>query len=380
MKKIIIIASVILIFIIIIFSVILGRKSPVNTSSTSPFPTSVPIQESNQQNNRPSSETAIKNTGENQGLTDLTSSTDSTDLTGLTSLNLSSVAPVETEDFKLQYSFQLNKIVVEKKTPQAEEQFINWASQNQLTRLIENPGSTLIVDLGKNPDDINPLLEFLNIFMNFGQGVGSSTQNLPTGQATPSLISNPQPNLTPIPNVSPHLTPSISPGGKVYFAQCNSYGNLSLPSGCDLCYAGCGPTAVAMIAASYLGSNYNPKTIVDIYKSKGYLLGCAGSRYSDAKQVLQSLGLKTTDYLVFDSEKSDTVVPELKNYLNAGWTFFALANFRVAGGGHFFWITDIDDQGNIFAYDPYYGRYQIPYNENSRYPYPLYRVAFGVKK
>ena len=96
--------------------------------------------------------------------------------------------------------------------------------------------------------------------------------------------------------------------------------------------------------------------------------------------MFQSLGLKTTDYLVFNLEKSDTVVPDLRKYLNAGWTFFTLANFRDNGGGHFFWITDIDNQGNIFAYDPYYGRYEIPYNENSRYPYPLYRVAFGVKK
>ncbi len=139
-----------------------------------------------------------------------------------------------------------------------------------------------------------------------------------------------------------------------------------------------------MIASSYLGNKYDPKTIIDLYKSKGFPLGCDGSRYSDAKQILQDLGLKTTDYLVFDAEKSDTVVPELKNYLNAGWTFFTLVRFcndpKKGFCGHFFWITDIDNQGNIWAYDPAYGRYEIPYNENSRYPYPLYRLAFGVKK
>lgn len=322
-----------------------GKKSTINIQKK-PFPTSIP-QDASGQTNLP---------------TDLTDVTDSTDLTGLTSINISTIAPVETTDFKLQYSSKLNKIIVEKKTPQAEEQFINWANQNQLTQLIENPELTLIVDLGKNPDDFNPLLQFLNIFMNFGQGVGSSTQNLPTEQANPSSTSNPQ---------SFNFT---------YFAQCNGYGDIALSDGCNLCSAGCGPTTVAMIAASYLGSNYNPKTIVDTYKSRGYLLGCGGSRYSDARQVLQSLGLKTTDYLVFNAEKSDTVVPDLKKYLDTGWTFFTLANFCSGGCGHFFWITDIDSKGNIFAYDPAYGRFEIPYNENSRYPYPLYRRAFGVKK
>lgn len=331
MKKIIIIASVILICIIIILLLILRKKSATNTL-------------------------LISNKQIDSNLSNLSNSSNSP-------IDISTITPVETKDFKLQYSSQLNKIVVEKKTPQAEEQFINWASQNQLTQLIENPNLTLIIDLGKNPDDFNPLLEFLNIFMNFGQGLNNQS----------SVISPPAlPNL---PNPPNSLSSSLT-----YFAQCNGYGNLPLPSGCTLCRAGCGPTTVAMIAASYLGLNYNPKTIIDTYKSKGYLLGCDGSRYSDAKQVLQSLGLKTTDYIIFNAEKSDTVVQELRKYLNAGWTFFTLANFRVAGGGHFFWITDIDNQDKIWAYDPYYGRYEIPYNENSHYPYPLYRLVFGVKK
>jgi hypothetical protein len=135
-----------------------------------------------------------------------------------------------------------------------------------------------------------------------------------------------------------------------------------------------------MIASSYLGTKYNPKTIVNLYDTNGYVLGCDGSRYQEAHELLKSLGLKTTDYLVFDAEKSETVVPDLKKYLNSGWTFFTLANFCEEGCGHYFWITDIDAKGNIWAYDPAYGRYEIPYNENSRYPFPLYRLAFGVKK
>ncbi|VVA43566.1 conserved hypothetical protein [Candidatus Roizmanbacteria bacterium] len=222
----------------------------------------------------------------------------------------------------------------------------------------------MFVDKGKNPDDFNPVIEFLNIFINLGKGVSLSSINQPSSSDNSTSTSSNTPAKV----------------GFTYFAQCGDQGNLSLPNGCDLCSAGCGPTTVSMIATSYLGGGYDPKTIVNQYQSKNYLLGCDGSRYSDAKQVLQGLGLKTTDYLVFNEEKSDTVVPQLRKYLSAGWTFFTLASFCEKGCGHFFWITDIDAQGNIFAYDPAYGRYQIPYNENTRYPYPLYRLAFGVKR
>jgi hypothetical protein len=370
MKKIyLIVVGAFLIFLIIISILLsLGKRSTINTQNNPPFPTGIPLQGSN-----PSSQTVgsppvdVKNN------------------TAYLPINISAISPVETSDFKLQYSSKLNKIVVEKKTPQAEEQFENWANQNQLTQLVKNPDLTIIVDLGKNPDDFNPLMEFLNIFMNFGQGTGSSTQNLPStgGQANqPSTTISPQ-NL-PTGQVTPSSPPNPQSPSFTFFAQCNGYGNISLPDGCNLCEAGCGSTTVSMIASSYLGNTYDPKTIVDIYKSKGYLLGCDGSHYTDAYELLKQLGLKTTNYFVFNEERSDTVAPQLKKYLDAGYTFFALARFcddpKKSFCGHYFWITDIDDQGNIWAYDPYYGRYEIPYNENSRYPYPLYSRAFGVKK
>src|SRR3989344_8566161 len=101
MKKIIIIASVILICIIIILSLILRKKSATNTSSSSPFPTSISLQESNRQNNQSlplDSEGLPKTENINQNSSD-------------SSINISTIAPVETEDFKLQYSSKLNKIV-----------------------------------------------------------------------------------------------------------------------------------------------------------------------------------------------------------------------------------------------------------------------------
>lgn len=352
MKKIYLVIAGAFLILLVIVSILLslGKKPTTTTQDNAPFPTDVPLPESTQQIDQ----------GQQSDYTE--------DFSQEMNINgdISTISPVETEDFKLQYSSKLNKIIVEKKSPQAEEQFINWADQNNLIQLIENPELALIVEQGKNPDDFNPLIEFLNIFMSMGQGIGSPTSTI-----------QPQDQLSII---NPPNSSQNQPSSFAYFPQCGDQGNISLPDGCDLCGAGCGPTTVSMIASSYLGSEYDPKTIVNMYQSKNYLLGCDGSRYSDAYALLKSLGLKTTDYLVFNSEKSDTVVPQLRKYLNAGWTFFTLASFCEKGCGHYFWITDIDDQGNIFAYDPAYGRYQIPYNENSRYPYPLYRLAFGVKR
>ncbi len=381
-KKYLIIAGAFLIFLIIISIILsLGKKSGIKIQSNSLFPTSIPrqgfvSQQNNLQNNQPSP-TNLKD----QPLNSNSLSPESNDLTTTKKINqdlsgaeidISSIEPIETEDFKLSYSTKLNKIVIEKKTSQAVEQFKIWARKNQMSQLIDNSNLTLIVSTGKNPDDFNPLIEFLNIFMNFGQGdqqyTVSSSFNIPS----------------PSPITTNNQTENNSSQSRTYYNQSGNLGSLPLPNGCNLSKAGCGPTTVAMIASSYLGNYFTPKVIVDMYKSRGYLLGCSGSYYSDAKKVLQSLGLKTTDSLFFNTEKADTVVPDLRKYLAKGWTFFALANFcnKSDGStcGHMFWITDVDSRGNILAYDPAYGPFEIPYNENSRYPYPLYKAAFGVKK
>ncbi len=339
MKKIIIIASVILICIIIILSLILGKKSTTNTQKNSPFPTSIPSSQS--LNLSISQSPNLSNSSNSQ-------------------INISTITPVETEDFKLQYSAQLKKLVVEKKTPQADEKFKKWAYQNNLHQLVGNDNLVLKVALGKGPEEFNPLLEFLSIFLNFGQSQSN--------QSTPANSPTSYPNLTPFPTYSGNTS------GKVYYAQCGgSYGNIPFAPGCTLCFAGCGPTTVAMFAASYLNSSYNPQTIIDLYKSNGYYLGCDGTKYTDAYQLFQKLGFQTTTIYEYNFVTADKVVPDLRNYLASGWTFFTLVK------GHFFWITDIDSQGNIFAYDPVYSS-SVPYNENSHDPVRLYFRIFGVKK
>jgi len=168
-------------------------------------------------------------------------------------------------------------------------------------------------------------------------------------------------------------------GGLVYYSQCNSgYNSYSLPDGCTICYAGCGPTSVAMLLSSFINKNYTPPKVVDLYKQNNQSLGCGGSYYSSAKLILEKYGLKTTDYITYNLTDAHQVAPDFKRYLDAGWVMFVLANFEKTG--HFFIVTAVKN-GEIMAFDPYYGSNQSPpINQNRYYPYPKYRIAFGVKK
>lgn len=206
---------------------------------------------------------------------------------------------------------------------------------------------------------------------------------------------NPQINPTPIINLSGYPNPSAFPTypgpstGKVYYSQCSSsysqgsWGNIPLPGGCNVCQAGCGPTTVAMILAYYINHSHNPQTVVNDYRTVGYELDCGGSSYYDAKALLERNGLTTSPYIInYDYGQGvsiNQVVNKFRSYIGAGSTIFVLADF--AAGGHYFWIVDIDSSGHVWAYDPYYGRWQLPpFDENSKYPYPKYRTAFAVSK
>ncbi len=224
----------------------------------------------------------------------------------------------------------------------------------------------------------NFIIPLLKVFLN-------STDNTNNQLNLPSLT--PYPNIT----ISNFLNPTVSfsnnekpimKEGLIYYPQCQGkFDYYPLPSGCTICSAGCGPTTVSMIIASYVDKKITPIDIVNLYRQKGYYLGCQGSTYFDAKSIIHSYGLKTTDYIFnygYNGVTIEQIVQELRNYINSGWTIFALANFQA--GGHYFWIINVDEKNNVWAFDPYYGRYQIPFNENSYYPFPRYRIAFGVKK
>ena len=295
-----------------------------------------------------------------------------------------SLAPYESETFRYDYSPTLDKMAVQEKTPQGEKEFNQWIIDQGLSELVGNPelvafddqastgtsanssssNGSFSSELGKQKSD--PLDELLRSLLAIGLGLTTPATGEPT--------------VTPAPQNNQQSSGNSPSGSKTYYAQCNGYGDLTLPSGCTLCQSGCGPTTVAMIAASYLGSQYNPQTIVNLYKQRGFFLGCGGSYYADAKAMIESLGLKTTSYMSYNLDTADRVASDFKKYIDAGWTIFTLANFRPDGGGHFFWVTEVKGN-NIYAYDPYYGKSSAPpIDENSRYPFPKYRLAFGVKR
>jgi len=185
------------------------------------------------------------------------------------------------------------------------------------------------------------------------------------------------PDLTPIPgNVhsgansapsapapyNPGPIPFTPPSGYVYYSQCGAsqyspnpyknkdFGGYSLPNGCNICKAGCGPTTVSMILGSLVNKSITPEAVVDYYGSTNllkakipYYLGCDGSRASDAQAALNNLGgsygLKTTAFRLYNSQSvGQQVANDFRNWLRSGWTIFALANYCENGCGHFFWI------------------------------------------
>jgi hypothetical protein len=215
------------------------------------------------------------------------------------------------------------------------------------------------------------LLEILKVLLNFGS----------SNPASPSADS-PQ---APAPTFPTSTSPPTIYNGLVYYPQCSGpYDNYPLPSGCTICKAGCGPTTVAMILSSYYSQSYTPpKVVSDVYR--GHYVGCEGSNFYSAFQILgntQTYGLKVSDYWSYNRETiNGKIASEFRSYIDNGWTLFTLANFGESDArGHFFWIIDIDSNNNVWAFDPYYGRFQIPFNENKYGIYPKYRYVFGVRK
>jgi len=180
------------------------------------------------------------------------------------------------------------------------------------------------------------------------------------------------------------ITPDVN--GLVYYPQCKGpYDNYPLPQGGNICKAGCGPTTVAMILASYVNRNINPEIVVNMYKERNYTLGPSGSVYLDAEKILKEYQFRTHYVLKRDKSMGGITIEEvmktygtqIKNLQNAGWTFFVLADFKA--GGHFFWVVKFDDNLNIWAYDPAYDiNKSKPINHKSRYPFPKFRVIMAI--
>jgi len=274
-------------------------------------------------------------------------------------------------------------------------------SKNQAQTITPSPKLT-ITPLANNNTGLEILVDLLKIIFSNDQENNSTTNNNSNNNSIyPSIIT---PSITinisdfPDTRVTPDIkiTPDIN--GLIYYPQCKGpYDNYPLPQGGTICQAGCGPTTVAMILASYVDKNINPPLVVQEYKKNGYYLGPDGSYYFHAQNILKSYNLKIatifTDNRIRTINQLMTQFGEIvKNYQKSGWTFFALANFCdphpcknnpkvTCTCGHYFWIIKIDESLNIWAYDPAYDiKLPKPINHKVRYPFPKIRVLFAVKK
>jgi len=292
---------------------------------------------------------------------------------GIIPTSIPSAEKVTEKDFTIQYSSKDNTYTVLKNSSQADKKIEQWIEENNLdpakVKIIEegpqggNQAGGLPETVSTKPfaQETKLLDDFVNLFFQ-----------------APNFNSS---DLTPAPSIT--ISDQIPTGnGLSYYPQCNGdFDSYPLPLGCTICKAGCGPTTVAMILSSLVNLGIKPPNVVDFYKEKGFLLGCSGSYISDAKALLNQMGLKTTDIMVFNYSTSDQVAEDFRNYIQTGWLIFALGKYCDAGCGHYFLISSVDDNDNIWAYDPYYGRFQDPpLNESRYYPFPKYRMAFGVKK
>jgi len=324
--------------------------------------------------------------------------------------------PIETADFKIAYSKLMDKIVVTRKSLQADQKLKEWGEQTGYDFVIQDYTRTFINNqsveelekvLAQPTEGISVekqiahLSDLTGLFLNGGNDILKNMGNLPIDKSTPTPIPSPTSTLQSqfssstnskasssySSSVSNSSSVSKNNNNYVYYPQCDGpYDKTPLTPTCNLCDGGCGPTTVAMILSSYVDPKFTPPAVVDIYKAND-ALGC-GTRISDAKNIFELNGVQTSDYMLgYDGNEYiiDDVVSDFRSYLQNGWTIFTLANYKCTskpeGCYHFFWITDIDEKGNVMAYDPYYGKNtRAAINENARYPDPKYVAAFGVKK
>lgn len=379
-KKYLIIALGVLVVLMIgVFILQSLRYRTAAPNTTAPSPTTDPYRYKNTYRGNGSSSATGLGTGDSSSSEDKAHS----ELT-----RIKKQLPLITNDYTVDYSSSLDKVILTRKTDAADGAFDDWLTQNGYSDLIENPYTTIYSN--KSMEEVQtpyvtdtPQQQVQKIYNMVGAIL---QQPIITPSAIPTLTPTPTP--TSIPTQSSSSTSSLSDAGfpqgdYVYYSQCHGkYDNYPLTPSCSLCHAGCGPTTVAMILSSLVDKKYTPPVVAEEYRDNGSQM--CGTEMYIAKNVISHHGLKTSDYIVASGGGLDAkaVVDDFRGYLKNGWTIMVLAYYKPGGGGgHYFWVTDIDAQGNIKAYDPYYGMDQTPpISENVRYPFPKYTYAFGVKK
>lgn len=220
----------------------------------------------------------------------------------------------------------------------------------------------------------NSFNNFLGIILGqAAQGAGTGTQQ----QYFFNLSITP-----PSPSNQNRGSANTQPLSFVYYPQCKGpYDNFPLPNGCNVCAAGCGPMSVAMILSSYVNQQqYTPSAVVNLYQQIGLNAGCQGTTIVDNQTILTQNGMKTTDLIYYGNSTTQETIQDMKSYLANGWTLLMLMRFCPSGCGHFVWVTKIDENDHVWAYDPGDARRPVPLDETSILPTPKYYVAIGVRR
>ena len=107
----------------------------------------------------------------------------------------------------------------------------------------------------------------------------------------------------------------------------------------------------------------------------------------DAMTIFKNLGMEAdwltpTSYYETPASSKD-VVELFRKSTKAGNVIFAHADFYWQSQdrwiGHYFLITSVDEDGNIYIMDPYFG-YKRPVPLNQTGLNPRYKGAFAIKK
>ena len=304
------------------------------------------------------------------------------------------ILPVTTEDFDVEYSGYLDKIIISKKTEKADKAVEIWVAQNGFADIVKNNAIfvettdpvEIYEDANMAPEKkaekikIKSMVDFFSILMS-PLTVPSITITVPP---TPTITPEPEPTK----KVSITSPPKPPAGNYVYYPQCGGpYDEYLLPiqngtggKKCTICSAGCGPTTASMILSSYVDSSLTPPKVVDAMGKAGVDISCNGSGMYELYDYMGKVsGIKVSSLLSLGHAEAKEVVGDFRGYIKGGWTLFVLADCKY--GGHYFWVTDVTDDGNILAYDPAYGVGKpTPFNENQYDPHPYYIYAFAVKK
>lgn len=176
------------------------------------------------------------------------------------------------------------------------------------------------------------------------------------------------PTITPVPYTQPS-------GNYVYYSQ-KDYKTTPYGAGCTIYDSGCGPTTLAMILSTYLGSNWTPPVVASTLLSSQSCQTYPSALITALNQEgFNARWLFSTDPQIMTDAQKTTIRNKIRNdraIIVAGANLSWLDKYGVLQStGHYFWITDIDENGTIYVMDPWYGAgrsYPIAQQNINSYP------------